>query len=490
MSWADVTCTWDFADSSCPASNVNYEYSGVKNGTVASDVEGVALTVDASATGAKFNSAARSTDVQINAPVTITIPVKTNNDKIVITNYPGYGIGYKIGIKSISGDVDEYTYSVTTDDASKGYATLQVTENGYVKKIVVTHSDAGTEPVTEPEEETVEERIAKWDWSVTKPGQQLFNETNIKTEGNIHSDVPGVVLDVTGVFQMKQSGRIYSASLSNGGKVRVPIRRANDVVTITCGAGYHNYKIGTNAATVDKQVYTATVADAEQGYVEIVSTGDTRFFEIVVDQQEFSSALPVIKLNSAGWASFTSLVKDFVVSLPAGTTAYVATNVSYEGDKGTVTLTEVERFTYGEGIFVKGDPGAQVFAKITTKGGSTVPKEGNLTVGCVENTPLWDGSGAYVVATQNSNKKNAGFFRVAGTVIVPAGKAYLFTDDAAGAKSLDIVFADGSEATGIESVIAGADVKTPTVFYNLSGQQVGKDYKGVVVGNDGKKYVK
>ena len=53
---------------------------------------------------------------------------------------------------------------------------------------------------------------------------------------------------------------------------------------------------------------------------------------------------------------------------------------------------------------------------------------------------------------------------------------------------MKIEFADGSEATGIESLFAGAE--TPTVFYNLSGQKVDKNYKGVVIGNDGKKYVK
>ena len=494
MSWAGVTCTWDFTNSSCPAGNVDYEYSGVKTGTVASDVEGVELYVDASADQGKFNSVARASDVQINAPVTIKIPVKTNNDRISIYNYPGYGIAYKIGIKNVSSGIDEYTYSVTTDDASKGYAILQVTEGVYVNKIVVTHSDAGTEPVIEPEDETVPERIAKWDWeNDAKPGKLLYIETNIKTEGNIHSNIPGVVLEAIGTFLMTRSGRVYPASLSEGAKVRVPVRRANDVVTVTCGSGYHNYKIGANATspvTSDKVTYTATVADAELGYVEIVSTGDTRFFSIAVQQMEFSSALPMIMLNAAGWASFTSLVKDCVVSLPAGATAYVATDVSYECDKGTVTLTEVERFAYGEGIFVKGDPGAQVYAKITTKGGSDVPTEGNLTIGCTENTPLFTESGAYVVATDNSDKKNAGFFRVVGTVTVPAGKAYLFTDDTTGAKSLDIVFADGSEATGIESVVEGAKVDVPTVFYNLSGQQVGNDYKGIVVGNDGKKYLK
>ena len=53
------------------------------------------------------------------------------------------------------------------------------------------------------------------------------------------------------------------------------------------------------------------------------------------------------------------------------------------------------------------------------------------------------------------------------------------------------VFEDGEEVTGIESVLAvETETKAATVFYNLAGQVVGKDYKGIVIGNDGKKYVK
>ena len=89
---------------------------------------------------------------------------------------------------------------------------------------------------------------------------------------------------------------------------------------------------------------------------------------------------------------------------------------------------------------------------------------------------------------KTSNEK-AGFYRVNTSLTVPAGKAFLYAKKAAGAKYLNIIFAD-DEATGIESVLTGAETKSPTVFYNLAGQVVGKDYKGIVIGNDGKKYVK
>ena len=177
--------------------------------------------------------------------------------------------------------------------------------------------------------------------------------------------------------------------------------------------------------------------------------------------------------------------------MPSTATAYVATEVNPdEGDYGTVTLTKVEKFGCGEGVFIHGGDYDELYATIVS-GVSNVPTANNLTVGCTEDVDLTYESCAYVVATKGEDEE-AGFYYVSSDVTVPAGKAYLYNPQAQAkprrAKALKITFADGSEATGIESLFAGAE--TPTVFYNLSGQKVDKNYKGVVIGNDGKKYVK
>ena len=201
----------------------------------------------------------------------------------------------------------------------------------------------------------------------------------------------------------------------------------------------------------------------------------------------------MIQLNCKGWASFTSLIQGYVVKLPSTATAYVATAVyPDEGEYGKVVLTKVDRFGYGEGVFIHGSDYDGVYATIVN-GTSDVPKENNLTVGCDKDADLTYESCAYVIATKGENE-DAGFYYVNDDITVPAGKAYLYNPQAQAksrrAKALKITFADGSEATGIESLFAGAETETPTVFYNLSGQKVDKNYKGVVIGNDGKKYVK
>ena len=77
-------------------------------------------------------------------------------------------------------------------------------------------------------------------------------------------------------------------------------------------------------------------------------------------------------------------------------------------------------------------------------------------------------------------------------VVMPAGTFYVMTDTPVGAASapeLNIIWLDGSEdnsTTGIETV--KTTKQNADVIYNLAGQKVGSDYKGVVIKN-GKKFV-
>lgn len=348
------------------------------------------------------------------------------------------------------------------------------------------------------EETVVPKRTATWDWKDRVP-TGILDETNLEnSKGFVHceDDPASLKLEVDatgGSFKVVQSGKVYYAKLTSGCKIKVPVRRAEDKVTITChNSSYCNYKIGTVTVNAETKTYSATATDATQGYVLITAVGEVQLHEIEVLQNQFSSYLPMISLNCSGWASFTSLLQGYVLKLPSTATAYVATAVDPDdGDYGSVTLTKVTKFGYGEGVFIYGSDYDELYATIAT-GTSDVPKTDNLTVGCTEDVALTYLSNAYVIATKG-NDEEAGFYYVNSDVTVPAGHAYLCDQRAGarGAKALKITFADGSEATGIESVLTGAQKEeTPAVFYNLSGQKVGKNYKGVVIGSDGKKYVK
>ncbi len=345
------------------------------------------------------------------------------------------------------------------------------------------------------DETSVPKRTATWNWKNGVPSS-IFEETNLENaKGYVHSedDPASLKLEVDatgGSFTAVKSETVYYAKLTNNCKIKVPVRRAEDKVTITCQSKY-NYKIGN--ATVNKQtyIYNVSASDAAQGYVLITAIGEVQFHQIEVVQNKFSSNLPKITLNCRGWASFTSLIPGYVVKLPSTATAYVATAVYPDDyDYGSVMLTKVDRFGYGEGVFIHGDAYAEVYPT-AVQGTSTVPKSDNLTVGCTDDVDLTYESCAYVIATKGDDEE-AGFYYVNSDVTVPAGKAYLYDPyGEAYARALEIRFDDGEEATGIESLFTGAQkTEVPTVFYNLSGQKVGEDYKGIVIGNDGKKYVK
>lgn len=87
-------------------------------------------------------------------------------------------------------------------------------------------------------------------------------------------------------------------------------------------------------------------------------------------------------------------------------------------------------------------------------------------------------------------KKNnvVGFYQVASTVTIPANKAYLKigTPTSTSAKYYSIGI--GGNTTGIQAIHLNS-VKADGIMYSLSGQRVGKDYKGIVICN-GKKMIK
>lgn len=86
-----------------------------------------------------------------------------------------------------------------------------------------------------------------------------------------------------------------------------------------------------------------------------------------------------------------------------------------------------------------------------------------------------------------ANKNNiVGFYRVANTVTIPANKAYLEINTPNSAKYYSIGI--GGNTTGIQAIHQNS-VKADGIMYSLSGQRVGKDYKGIVICN-GKKMIK
>ncbi|MGI6242133.1 MAG: pectinesterase family protein [Prevotella sp.] len=122
----DLTATWDFQ--TMAGGSVAIEGNV---GTVASDVDGVELTVDAT----KGKLKARGSDAQFNANTIIRIPVKSTRDYISVISYPKYH-NYTVG--GTAADADSVWHKATTQEVVDGYVEVVGTGSSYLYRIHTT----------------------------------------------------------------------------------------------------------------------------------------------------------------------------------------------------------------------------------------------------------------------------------------------------------------------------------------------------------------
>jgi hypothetical protein len=186
-----------------------------------------------------------------------------------------------------------------------------------------------------------------------------------------------------------------------------------------------------------------------------------------------------IAINSTGVSSYvTTYALDF--SDVEELTAMIAEDETEE----QIILRKVTEVPAGTAIIVRGTP-SQTY---TVPAGSCTELEGNLLQGSV--TQGFDVSTATmpVYALKNSDGE---FHHVASTVVIPAKKAYLIShfDNAASAKGFKVLGEEGEEATAV-SAVSAAEGEKSAKLYNAAGQLVGAAYKGLVIDENGNKYVR
>ena len=179
-----------------------------------------------------------------------------------------------------------------------------------------------------------------------------------------------------------------------------------------------------------------------------------------------------ITIGATGYSTFASACALDLSSLPEGLTAYYASAVG----ESSVTLTQATgNVAAGEGLILKGAANATYSIPVVASGEAI---DGNMLVGCTEATEV--AANKYVLA---SNNGTAEFQYLSTALTIPAGKAYLDYDYTNNAK-LRVIF-DG-DASGIEEI--ATEAAEDGVLYNVAGQVVTADYKGIVIKN-GKKYL-
>ena len=181
-----------------------------------------------------------------------------------------------------------------------------------------------------------------------------------------------------------------------------------------------------------------------------------------------------VTISEAGFATHAS---KFAVDYSNRTDGLEAYSVSYNSSSKELTYTKIDGVVQaGKAVILKGKGNYILEASSET---ATVTETGlKASDGSIKGA-----ENIYCLANKNNV---VGFYQVSSTVTIPANKAYLEINAANSAKYYSIGI--GGNTTGIQTIQQNG-VKADGIMYSLSGQRVGKDYKGIVICN-GKKMIK
>jgi hypothetical protein len=190
-------------------------------------------------------------------------------------------------------------------------------------------------------------------------------------------------------------------------------------------------------------------------------------------------------VTSAEWATITTPAT-YAVSFDKDTEVYIATGE--EG--GNIKLTKIDDAPAMTPVVIHASAGSYTMTKIA-KATSNVEdnilqsSDGTITGDYNSDTK----ESTYYVLGKNSSDE-VGFGPLANGVKLAKGKAYIHKNDWDTATAKDflpfIINEKNSETTSIKAV---ETAEVSGTVYNLAGQKVSKDYKGIVVVN-GKKFVR
>lgn len=182
-----------------------------------------------------------------------------------------------------------------------------------------------------------------------------------------------------------------------------------------------------------------------------------------------------VTISEAGFATHASTFAVDYSNRGDGLEAY---SVSYNSSSKELTYTKIEGVVEaGKAVILKGNGNYILEASSET---ATVTETGlKASDGSIKGA-----ENIYCLAKKTSN--GVGFYQVSSDVTIPANKAYLEIATPSPAKYYSIGI--GGNTTGIQAIQQNS-VKADGIMYSLSGQRVGKDYKGIVICN-GKKMIK
>ncbi|MCQ2077746.1 MAG: choice-of-anchor J domain-containing protein [Bacteroidaceae bacterium] len=216
----------------------------------------------------------------------------------------------------------------------------------------------------------------------------------------------------------------------------------------------------------DININLSELADKE-GFVRIqfaVSLPKNTSISISNIKVDEGSSAEKYKLNitDKGWAS---MYLDKAVNIPENVEIYYAS--AKNGNK--ITLSKINNVIPAEcGVLVKADAGSVIFDYTTT----ATAIQNNLFLGVTEDTDT--PANAYVLSSV-ANDGTPLFQHYVGSKL-KANKVYLLLPDS----SIKDIYFEIDETTGIYNVNDNINVNDN---YNLSGQRVGNNFRGIIIKN-------
>ncbi len=213
--------------------------------------------------------------------------------------------------------------------------------------------------------------------------------------------------------------------------------------------------------------------------------GDFGKYPYVFDSITVTSAFPEAqtvtisdKMEYATYSNPTYSV-DFTYS---GAKAYI---VKQGENSDKITFTEVTKVPANTGVLLMSEKGKEVTIKATNDTEDDVT--GNLLVADSEDNQTAP-TGAYLLSIHNDQ---AAFFKSNENRTLTKGKAHLQFPENVSVSTTAFYIGEIMNPTAIDAVQAEtveAEADATAVIYNLSGQKVDSNYKGIVIKN-GKKYL-
>ena len=321
----------------------------------------------------------------------------------------------------------------------------------------------------------------------------------------------GMVTEKTPVFATNKAGNVNPNTDKKTGKIKldgIQIKSAvNRTLTLyVTGISYLKaYAVTTNTRDTRVIKVTATPTDGDPVVASSTSTPEvsavvslilepTKKYKVVFEgyKSDMSAGadlalhgvrfIPSTSPSTSvaiGEAGFATLAPSFAVDYSNRGDGLEAYSVSYNSSSKELTYTQID------GVVAEGKA-------VILKGKGNYILEASSETATVTETGLKasDGNktGADNIYCLANKSKGVGFYQVATGVQIPANKAYLEIATPASTLAKYYSIGIGGNTTGIQAIQQNG-VKADGIMYSLSGQRVGKDYKGIVICN-GKKMIK